>query len=457
MTQIKDWATDESHKMAEERGAFSNFSRSIYKDGPNLRNSTRTTVAPTGSISILADCSSGIEPIFALAFQHRVKQPDGSYRVLDFVNPFFKRALEESGVEDKAGVLDYVKSHGSLHGHPAGEDPALKPYVTAHEIAPDWHIRMQASFQKGVDNSISKTINLPNSATYDDVRNAYLLAWNLGCLGITIFRDGSKGEQVLNVGVKEKEQQASASAPASIAVAEVPASSPEVENPAEAAVPVAPAAPAVRSAPPAPRSSTYPGGIKPRPEVMSGYTRQVRAPEGTVNITLNSDIDGLFEVFVNVGKAGSDVSALAEALGRLISRFLQIDSPLTQDQRAAEIARQLSAIGGSTSIGFGPNRVRSLPDAVARALDLHLSHASPTADNSGDFQPAEDPEEDHTSGGAAGSAAMQSSGQVNGHGFHPATHALYTVTGNLCPQCGNNTLYMEEGCKKCVSCGHSEC
>ena len=212
MTQIKDWATDESHKMAEERGEFPNFSRSIYKDGPKLRNSTRTTVAPTGSISILADCSSGIEPIFALAFQHRVKQPDGSYRVLDFVNPFFKRALEESDIEDKAGVLEYVKQHGSLHGHPAGENPALKPYVTAHEIAPDWHIRMQASFQKGVQNSISKTINLPNSATYDDVRDAYLLAWNLGCLGITIFRDGSKGEQVLNVGVKEQQPSSRAAA-----------------------------------------------------------------------------------------------------------------------------------------------------------------------------------------------------------------------------------------------------
>ena len=158
MRQIRDWTTDESSKMAEERGAFPNFPRSIYKDGPELRNSTRTTVAPTGSISILADCSSGIEPIFALAFQHRVKQPDGSYRVLDFVNPFFKQALETSDIPDKAGVLDYVRAHGTLHGHPAGEYPALKPYVTAHEIAPDWHIRMQASFQKGVDNSISKCL-----------------------------------------------------------------------------------------------------------------------------------------------------------------------------------------------------------------------------------------------------------------------------------------------------------
>jgi ribonucleoside-diphosphate reductase alpha chain len=210
---------------------------------------------------------------------------------------------------------------------------------------------------------------------------------------------------------------------------------------------------------------------------MSGYTRQVRAPEGTVNITLNSDVEGLFEVFVNVGKAGSDVSALAEALGRLISRFLQIDSPLTQDQRAAEVARQLSGIGGSSSIGFGPNRVRSLPDAVARALDLYLqsqSSGSTSAtpplsagiaaldeegsedENSGDYSEST-LQGAHGSGNSGGSAAHGNNTQVNGHGFNPATHALFAITGNLCPQCGNNTLYMEEGCKKCVSCGHSEC
>jgi ribonucleoside-diphosphate reductase alpha chain len=488
MAQIKDWATDESRKMAEERGEFPNFSHSIYKDGPKLRNSTRTTVAPTGSISILADCSSGIEPIFALAFQHRVKQPDSSYRVLDFVNPFFKRALEESAIEDKESVLEYVKQHGSLHGHPASENPALKPYITAHEIAPDWHIRMQASFQKGVDNSISKTINAPNSATYDDVRHAYMLAWNLGCLGITIFRDGSKGEQVLNVGVKEPSQ--TTAAPAATATVSVvgstdqPSVSPvqqeeatvETVSPATAA-PVAPAvAPVATASQSAPRSSKYPNGIKPRPVVMSGYTRQVRAPEGTVNITMNSDVEGLFEVFVNVGKAGSDVSALAEALGRLISRFLQIDSPLTQDQRVAEVARQLSGIGGSSSIGFGPNRVRSLPDAVARAMDLYLGERGNGASAAGIAALDEEGGDEETDGddgestahrpqasgagsnaGASAAHGTASGGQVNGHGFNPATHALFTITGNLCPQCGNNTLYMEEGCKKCVSCGHSEC
>ena len=158
MTSIRDWARAASEDIAAEREAFPNWSRSIYQQDNPLRNSTRTTVAPTGSISILAECSSGIEPIFALAFQHRVKQPDGGYRVLDFVNPFFERALTASDVEEKDGVLEYVKEHGSLHGHAAEEHLALRPFVTAHEIAPDWHIRMQAAFQHGVDNSISKCL-----------------------------------------------------------------------------------------------------------------------------------------------------------------------------------------------------------------------------------------------------------------------------------------------------------
>ncbi|HKT37882.1 MAG TPA: adenosylcobalamin-dependent ribonucleoside-diphosphate reductase, partial [Ktedonobacterales bacterium] len=246
MVAIQDWSTDESAKLAKVRGAFPNWEHSIYKNGEQLRNATRTTVAPTGSISILADCSSGIEPIFALAFQHRVKQPDGSYRVLDFVNPFFARALVASDIVEKDEVLAYIKEHGSLHGHPAAEHPALAPYVTAHEIAPAWHIRMQAAFQKGVNNSISKTINLPNSATYDDVRNAYMLAWDLGCLGITVFRDGSKGEQVLNVGVKDKQPETATAGQAEVpARAEVRA---EVEE----------------------RRRRYYGGIKERPEVIHG-------------------------------------------------------------------------------------------------------------------------------------------------------------------------------------------
>ncbi|HEY7849181.1 MAG TPA: hypothetical protein VIC27_03900, partial [Ktedonobacterales bacterium] len=419
MRAVRDWSTDESAELAKVRGAFANFDRSIYKDGPPLRNSTRTTVAPTGSISILADCSSGIEPIFALAFQHRVKQPDGSYRVLDFVNPFFQRALDASDIANKEEALEYIKAHGSLHGHPAEARPALSPYVTAHDIPPEWHIRMQAAFQQGVDNSISKTINVPNWATREDVGKAYMQAWATGCLGITVFRDGCKGEQVLNVGVKAEQPTAQSLAPTD----------------AELAAAAAAVAAEVRR-------RRYPAGRKTRPEVVTGYTRQVRAPEGKVNVTLNSDDEGVLEVFINIGKAGSDVAALAEALGRLISVHLQIDSPLTQNERATEVAHQLRSIGGSTSIGFGENRVRSLPDAVGRALALHIAQL--TGATVDEAAPAPD--------GAASAA----------NGIHTSAPALgqlarFTTNGNLCPQCGNSTMYYEEGCKKCVSCGYSEC
>ncbi len=434
MRAVHDWSTDESAQLAEVRGAFPNFARSIYKDGPPLRNSTRTTVAPTGSISILADCSSGIEPIFALAFQHRVKQPDGSYRVLDFVNPFFQRALEASDVADKDDALEYVKTHGSLHGHPEERNPELRPYVTAHDIPPEWHIRMQAAFQHGVDNSISKTINLPNWATREDVGKAYMQAWASGCLGITVFRDGCKGEQVLNVGVKSDQPAAATAAPT------------EAELAAAAAVVAAET-----------RRHRYPAGRKTRPEVVAGFTHQVRAPEGKVNVTLNSDDDGLLEVFINIGKAGSDVAALAEALGRLISIHLQIDSSLTQNERAAEVAHQLRSIGGSASIGFGEKRVRSLPDAVARALELYLARLTGKTVAITEVVDAEDPEAvDDAAGEAhANHAANGASTRVSKPDLGQLAH--FTTNGNICPQCGNSTMYYEEGCKKCVSCGYSEC
>ncbi len=180
--------------------------------------------------------------------------------------------------------------------------------------------------------------------------------------------------------------------------------------------------------------------------MVHGYTRQVRAPEGKVNITLNSDEDGLLEIFVNVGKAGSDIAALAEAVGRLASLNLRLDSPLSQNERAREIARQLKSIGGSASVGFGIQRVRSLPDAVARSIDQHF--AGELGEQGGIGQEA--------SGNGAG-AGGHANGGNGAPGLNPMMMAQYTVSGNLCSHCGNNTMIYEEGCKKCASCGHSEC
>jgi ribonucleoside-diphosphate reductase alpha chain len=223
----------------------------------------------------------------------------------------------------------------------------------------------------------------------------------MGCKGVTYYRDGSRDAVLTRV---EDEKKAAATQTSSMETV-----------------------------------TSIHQGIKQRPAVVQGYTRQVNAPEGKVNVTINSDEQGPFEVFVNVGKAGSDIAALSEALGRLISLNLQILSPLSPMDRAQEISKQLRSIGGSRSVGFGVQQVRSLPDAVARALELHVE-ATQTAGNQ---------ETIHNEGD-----------QTNNHNQQiPTSESLHPlkVTGNLCSQCGCNTMVYEEGCKKCYSCGHGEC
>jgi len=378
MSFVKEQAHDQSARLAEERGPFPNWSRSIYKDGRPMRNSTVTTIAPTGTISMIAGCSSGIEPIFALAFEHRVKQPDGE-RVLPFVNEVFDRLAREQGFYSEA-LMQEVLKRGSLHGIPGVPEPAQGVFKTSHEIPYEWHVRHQAAFQKHTDNGVSKTINLPNLATEEDVASAYLLAWKMGCLGITVFRDGCKGEQVLNVGVGAKARKE-----------EVPA------------------------------VTTGPAVIKPRPHSLHGLTYRMETPIGTAFITVNETGDGEpFEVFVQVGKGGSDTMAVAEALGRLISLILRLPSPFSAKRRMEEVINQLSRIGGGQPTGFGPAKVLSLPDALARTLAEYLGQVRPDAADGG-----------------------------NGSGPHRI--------GDLCKECGQATFIYEEGCKKCLSCGYNEC
>ncbi len=192
-------------------------------------------------------------------------------------------------------------------------------------------------------------------------------------------------------------------------------------------------------------------GIKPVPAVLHGYTRHISAPEGKVNITVNSDEQGPFEVFVNVGRAGSDIAALAEALGRLISLNLRILSPLSQTDRAKVIAEQLRGIGGSRSVGFGMQQVRSLPDAVARALEMHLESLEQQSAEKQQADLSHDAHENDAVNGASDITSPVTSPAS------PLSLSHLSVTGNLCPQCGCNTMVYEEGCRKCYSCGHSEC
>jgi ribonucleoside-diphosphate reductase alpha chain len=375
----------QSQELARARGPFPNWDRSIYRDGPPLRNSTVTTIAPTGTISIIADASSGIEPIFALAFQHKVDD-----RKLTFVNPIFVDAARHAGVYDEA-VIDRVSSQGSVHGVDGIPTDMQRVFVTAHEVEPEWHVRMQAAFQRHTDNGVSKTINLPNSATRHDVEAAYELAWNLGCMGITVFRDGSKGAQVLNIGV---DQQETGAAPLVVV--------PLDDRSTQAPLPGLPA-------------------IQPRPRKVSGETHKVGTPMGTAYVTVNMNEAGEpLEAFVNIGSSGSDVMAFAEALGRLISLVLRTPSPLTQREKIAQIVDQLGGIGGSRSVGFGAQRVLSLPDALSQVLNDYTEKVGE---------------------------------QVARTGLLPDL----SVKADLCPSCGWAAFAHEEGCKKCHFCGYSEC
>src|SRR2546422_2285497 len=325
MAFVKEKSHDQSAKLAEERGPFPNWDHSIYKHQRPMRNSTVTTIAPTGTISMIAGCSSGVEPIFALAFEHRVKQPDGE-RVLTFVNETFERIAKEQGFYSDALMQEIVK-RGSLHGIRGLPEHAAEVFKTSHDIGFEWHVRHQAAFQRSTDNGVSKTINLPNSASEEDVARAYRLAWELGCLGITVFRDGCKGEQVLNIGVSAKKDKS-----ASVA------------------------------------ATTGQAVIKPRPRSLRGSTYRTQTPIGTAWITVTETEDREpFEVFVQVGKGGSDTMAVAEALGRLISLILRLPSPLSAQRRLEEVISQLSRIGGGPPPGFWPAENLPLPDPLSRA------------------------------------------------------------------------------------------
>ncbi len=370
---IQEKGHDQSARLAEERGPFPNFPRSIYRAGRPLRNSNVTTIAPTGTISMIAGCSSGIEPLFALAFEHRVPGPEGE-RVLPFVSETFERLARARGFHSDALMAEVVR-HGSVQDVPGIDESVRAVFKTAHDIDYRWHVRHQAAFQKQTDNGVSKTINLPHDATEDDVAQAYLLAWQEGCLGITVFRDGSKGSQVLHVGVGQSEAGA--------------------------------AGPPDRV-------------VKPRPHSLPGATYRMETPIGTAFITVNDTPGGdPFEVFVQVGKAGTDTMAVAEALGRLVSLILRLPSPLSPRRRVDEVVSQLSRIGGGQPTGFGASKILSLPDALARTLSEHVGERA-------------------TSGPSVSSSPRR-------------------LIGDLCRECGQATFIYEEGCKKCVSCGFNEC
>lgn len=318
MKFIRDEGRKMSVKLAETRGSFPGFDKSIYPalGFKAMRNATITTIAPTGTISIIAGASSGIEPYFALAYYRNVMDNNK----LPEVNPYFLAKAHEGKFYSES-LLNKLADAGNAHNLTEVPEDIRKIFVTSHEISPEWHVKMQAAFQKYTDNAVSKTVNFENSATIEDVEKAYMLAYDLGCKGITIYRDGSRDNQVLNIG-KVKEE----------ASVEVP-------------VPV-------------------PAKPKERPAVLIGKTIEKTTGCGKMYVTINQDQEGnIFEVFTSIGKAGGCAQSQSEAIGRLIS--LNLRSGVEPEF----IIKQLKGISCHMPYGFGSQRVLSCADAVGKALD----------------------------------------------------------------------------------------
>ncbi|MDD5155570.1 MAG: vitamin B12-dependent ribonucleotide reductase [Candidatus Omnitrophica bacterium] len=334
MSFVLNEAVKRSQELAAEKGTFPAFKGSIYdkKDsGLKMRNATLTTIAPTGTISIIAGpCSSGIEPLFAVVYYRNVMDNDK----LVEVDPLFEEIAREHGFYSR-GLMEKIAESASLQNIEGIPADVKKVFVTAHDISPEWHVRMQAAFQKYVHNATSKTINFPHEATMEDVRKAYLLAYDLGCKGITIYRDKSREEQVLNIGSKEP-------------------------NPGKKTVDIEPGKIAPR----------------PRPEVITGTTTKVATGCGNLYVTINIDEQGKpFELFTQMGKAGGCAASQLEALGRLVS--LAFRSGI----EVKAIIEQLRNIRCPSPSWEKGQRIFSCSDAIARVVEKRLvnSKVAPVA------------------------------------------------------------------------------
>ena len=311
MQFIQEKAHEVSQNLSEERGVFPNWEQSIYKERDlKLRNATCTTIAPTGTLSIIAGCSSGIEPLFALSFIRNVMDND---KLLE-VNPHFEEVANDQRFYSRE-LMDEIAKRGSIKKIKQIPKDVRKVFVTAHDVSPDWHIRMQAAFQKYIDNAVSKTVNLPRDATVEDVMKVYSLANELGCKGVTIYRDGSKENQVLSFSQKDR------------------------------------------------RKDKFMSAVKERPETLEGFTTKMKTGYGHLYVTV-TEYDGKpFEVFATIGKSGRSTTAKTEAIGRLASLALR------SGIKVNEIIDQLKGIGGEHPVFQNGGLVLSIPDAIARVLD----------------------------------------------------------------------------------------
>ena len=399
----------------------------IHKHG--IRNAAQTTVAPTGTIATVAGCEGyGCEPVFALAYIRHVND-NGKDLKLTYASPRFDEALKKLGLgeEKRQEIVEQVMRQGTCQNIKDISQSVRDTFVVSGDITAEEHVRMQAALQAFVDNSLSKTVNFPETATEEDVAQAYMLAWELGCKGITVYVTGSREKVVLETkATAEKKDNLALSGlgPEHHADEARAASKPEV----------------------APSFSSDPK--KPRPRALTGKTYSVETPVGKAFVTINENGgEQPFEAFINTAKAGSETAAVSEAIGRLISYILRMTSTTKQTDRLREIVRQLTGIGGGRSLGLGPNRVRSLPDGIGQVLDMYLR------EKSGALPGME--EKQNGNGGQGHKIEDEAEAEA---AFQPTSEAaLWVKIGDLCPECGEAAVVNEEGCRKCYACGYSEC
>jgi len=397
---VKQESEKESIKIAKDKGSFVYFDKSIYKElGINIRNATTTTIAPTGTISIIAGASSGIEPLFAISFIRNVMDNDE----LVEVNPVFLELAQKEGFYSE-DLMKQIAKKGSIQSFDEIPDWVKEVFVTAHDVSPEWHVKMQAAFQKYTDNAVSKTVNLPHEATKDDVKEVFELAYSTFCKGVTIYRDGSRDMQVLNIDmVKGKEEK----------------------------TPVGHVSP------------------RPRPDITTGLTEKVKIGCGNLYITVNYDKEGICEVFTNLGRAGGCPSQ-SEATSRLISIALRsgID--------AKSIVDQLKGIRCHSTIRQKGLKVLSCPDAIARVIQkvALIQNGDDNGNGNGaDLTQRLNTEEFNltsTKRTCIGNCSLCSDKETC------KSHKYSTDLISGCPECGEK-LEHEGGCVVCRNCGFSKC
>lgn len=388
-----------------------------------IRNAAQMTIAPTGTIGTVAGCEGyGCEPVFALAYTRHVND-NGRDLQLNYASPLFEKALIQSGLpeEKREKIIEKVLKYGTCQNLAEVPQEIKNVFVVSQDISAEEHVRMQAAMQAFVDNSLSKTINFAANASQRDIAQAYQLAWQLGCKGITVYVAGSREKEVL--------QTAAVNSSEEIKEVIIPAAESDQVWLHESEM--------------QPRMWSEPK--KPRPRALVGQTYGIETPVGKTFVTINENGHHQpFEVFLNTAKAGSDVAADSEALGRLISYVLRMSSPIEPSQRLQEVWRQLNGLGGGRSLGFGPNRVRSLPDGIAQVLAEYMENRAEKIGNEKFLFDQLTFKEIPTISSSQSTWEKKRDEQT-------------MKIGDICPECGQAAVVNEEGCRKCYGCGYSEC